>query len=239
MAQGGYPGGGNGHGGNQFWAAGGGGGYSMVQRYGSSGLETVCVASGGGGGGGRDGQPGGCLDGELPGTKIDQLNGRMGTASAGGKPGDCGEGILADFDAESGQTWQGGCGASFGGGGGGGFFGGGGGGISPGIVGAGGGGSCYVNLETCADVVVMQGEGREPGGVNDRTPPPATGMHELDKVGGPVGLGGEADTHACAPGNHGGVRIYKPGFYNDNDRGKSPSFLTAQPGAFLKPSPEP
>lgn len=44
-AEGGWPGGGAGHGGNPHWAAGGGGGYSMVAKKASSntrGLRLVC-----------------------------------------------------------------------------------------------------------------------------------------------------------------------------------------------------
>jgi hypothetical protein len=51
----------------------------MIQRKGFKGLECLALAAGGGGGGSRDGIPGGTDQGELPGTKFDRLNGRMGT----------------------------------------------------------------------------------------------------------------------------------------------------------------
>lgn len=71
----------------------------------------------------RDGVPGGGEHGELKGTRVDRLNGRMGTAIAGGAAGDSGEGTLCEFASQPGKAWTGGGGASFGGGGGGGFFG--------------------------------------------------------------------------------------------------------------------
>ncbi|KAJ8608520.1 hypothetical protein CTAYLR_005737 [Chrysophaeum taylorii] len=186
VAVGGEPGGGNGHGGNEVWAAGGGGGYTMIQRFTGSGPECIIVASGGGGGGSRDGVPGGGLNGELPGARVDKRNGRMGTQEYGGKGGDSGEAAVCDFPAEAGYAWQGGAGAQFGGGGGGGLFGGGGGGMSPGIAGGGGGGSCYVDTS------------------------------EWDFVGGSAGDGAPSTVDQLHPGRNGAVRIMRPGFYREN-----------------------
>jgi len=47
--------------------------------------------------------------------------------------------------------------------------------------------------------------------------PDATGLHELDKVGGKVGEGGRKSLKECRPGKHGAVRILRPGFYDDFD----------------------
>ncbi len=189
-AAGGHPGGGDGFSTNMSWAAGGGGGYSMVQRVtgGDGGYaETMLVASAGGGGGSRDGVPGGGEHGELPGTKLDKLNGRMGTQEKGGASGDSGEGLLCEFGAEAGDQWKGGNGASFGAGGGGGYFGGGGGGVAPGIVGGGGGGSSFANHQYCNDVVFLQGDSWIPGGCegDGYAPPDATGCVEW--IGGGEG----------------------------------------------------
>jgi hypothetical protein len=48
-------------------------------------------------------------------------------------------------------------------------------------------------------------------------PMDATGMHELDKVGGKVGEGGQGSPFEALPGKHGGVRLLRPGFYKDFD----------------------
>lgn len=45
MAEGGWPGGGAGHGGNPHWAAGGGGGYSMVAKKASIVLHVLAGCS--------------------------------------------------------------------------------------------------------------------------------------------------------------------------------------------------
>ena len=212
VARGGHPGGGNGHGGNECWAAGGGGGYSMVQRFTKTGPVPVFVAGGGGGGGARDGCPGGGLDGELPGMRVDKRNGRMGTQERGGAAGDSGEAALCTFPSKPGAQWQGGNGAQFGGGGGGGLFGGGGGGTSPGIAGGGGGGSSYVDVTACKDFVVLQGVGNFPGGTKHQ-PPKACGIGEWDYTGGFSGSGGGADIRKVHPGKNGAVKILRPGFY--------------------------
>ena len=167
-AAGGLPGGGNGYSNNVTWACGGGGGYSMVQRPIKGGAaECLALAGGGGGGGWRNGGPGGGLNGELPGTKLDRLCGRMGRQGYGGAAGDSGDGVLCEFPSQNGSAWTGGNGAAFGGGGGGGYFGGGGGGAAPGIVGGGGGGSSFYLREACADVVFLQGDEWRPGGWSD------------------------------------------------------------------------
>ena len=214
VAKGGGPGGGDGHGGNRIWCAGAGGGYSIVQRRGPTGLEPLLVASGGGGGASRKGVAGGSLDGEIPGTKIDLRNGRMGRSWCGGAGGDSGDVMGCAFPPLSGAPWKGGNGGEYGGGGGGGFFGGGGGGTSPGIVGGGGGGSCFVNWGSVADAVIMQGDARMPGGA-DRTIAPATGIGEWDLVGGTCGEGGKADKLTVGDGRCGCIRICNPGFYNE------------------------
>lgn len=51
----------------------------MLQRKAGSGSECILVAGGGGGAGSCDGVPGGTEHGELPGMRLDKLNGRMGT----------------------------------------------------------------------------------------------------------------------------------------------------------------
>eukprot|EP00752_Nemacystus_decipiens_P009918 g8850.t1 len=117
-AEGGWPGGGAGHGGNLHWAAGGGGGYSMISVYGGGRTEPLVVAGAGGGGGSRAGVPGGGLNGEIPGTKIDMRNGRMGTSTYGGEGGDSGDINGCTFPPEHGQAWTGGNGGQYGGGGG-------------------------------------------------------------------------------------------------------------------------
>ena len=215
VARGGWPGGGDGHGGNDVWAAGGGGGYSMVQRRGNEehGGGPLVVAGGGGGGGSREGVGGGAFEGEYAGTRVDKRNGRVGSHVAGGLGGDSGDSALCAFPSEDGWLWQGGAGAQYGGGGGGGFFGGGGGGTSPGITGGGGGGGSYVKREAVRDVTVVCGEARgAPGGL-DRGPPRAVGIAEWDFVGGVCGMGGAADPYALNPGKCGAVRIFRPGFY--------------------------
>ncbi|CAM9295206.1 unnamed protein product [Ectocarpus sp. 12 AP-2014] len=218
VAEGGWPGGGTGHGGNPHWAAGGGGGCSMVAKkacissYGGGRTEPLVVAGAGGGGGSRAGVPGGGLNGEIPGTKMDVRNGRMGTATCGGEAGDSGDINGCTFPPEHGQAWAGGNGGQYGGGGGSGWFGGGGGGTSPGIVGGGGGGSCFVNTAFSMDLVVLQGIGRIPGGT-DKTPPRARGFAEDDIVGGICGEGGKGGPWELRPGSNGAVRIHKTGFF--------------------------
>ena len=49
------------------------------------------VASGGGGGGSIDGRPGGGMNGELPGTRVDPVAGTTATATEGGVFGDSGK----------------------------------------------------------------------------------------------------------------------------------------------------
>ncbi|KAJ1453694.1 hypothetical protein M885DRAFT_273338 [Pelagophyceae sp. CCMP2097] len=188
----------------------------MVQRYGAGGLECALVASGGGGGGARDGGGGGGLDGELPGARVDRRCGRAGRSDAGGEAGDSGEAALCAFPAKAGRAWQGGAAAAFGGGGGGGYFGGGGGGTSPGLAGGGGGGSCFVDVGGAADFVVLQAEGRQPGGVATKQPPLACGVGDWDYVGGFAGAGGRAHGTLLHAGCHGAVRIVRPGFYDEN-----------------------
>ncbi|CAM9728738.1 unnamed protein product [Scytosiphon promiscuus] len=183
-----------------------------ISSYGGGRTEPLVVAGAGGGGGSRSGVPGGGLNGEIPGTKMDMRNGRMGTATQGGEAGDSGDVSGCTFPPEHGRAWAGGNGGQYGGGGGSGWFGGGGGGTSPGIVGAGGGGSCYINTALSMDFVVLQGVGRVSGGTN-KAPPRARGFSEDDIVGGICGEGGEAGPSDIKPGNNGAVRIHKPGFF--------------------------
>jgi hypothetical protein len=75
------------------------------------------VAAGGGGGASLHGRPGGGLEGELPGTKIDPINGYTATAYAPGKGGDSGSTFNSKWVATSGAMWQGGSGCEFGAGG--------------------------------------------------------------------------------------------------------------------------
>ncbi|CAM9794615.1 unnamed protein product [Chrysoparadoxa australica] len=218
VAEGGWPGGGVGHGGNAVWAAGGGGGCSMIsvgQPGGSK--ETLIVAGGGGGGGSRAGVPGGGEDGELPGTMVDKRNGRMGRADVGGEGGFSGDVLGCSFPPQKGRSFQGGAGAQFGGGGGAGLWGGGGGGTTPGIVGGGGGGSSFVARARMQDCVVLQGEGKQPGG-RSRHVPPATGQDEFDYVGGVAGEGGHADRQEVRDGRSGAVRLMLPNFFAALDK---------------------
>ncbi len=186
-----------------------------MQKRGPFGLIPLLVAGGGGGGASRKGVPGAGVDGEVPGTHIDLRNGRMGRSWCGGAGGDSGDILGCKFPPQSGGPWKGGNGGEYGGGGGGGLFGGGGGGTSPGIVGGGGGGSSFVNWNQCVDAVVLQGNGRLPGGVEDRVLPPATGLGEWDLVGGVCGEGGKADEWTVEDGRCGCVRVFRPGFYNE------------------------
>ena len=96
--------------------------------------------------------------------------------------------------------------------GGGGYFGGGGGGTMPGIAGGGGGGSSYVYVNIAYDHVIVMGHGNQPGGLN-HNPPLACGVGEWDKTGGFSGQGGIGDPYKTVPGNHGAIRLIKPGHY--------------------------
>jgi len=145
---------------------------------------------------------------------VDMRNGRMGRSWCGGAGGDSGDVYGCKFPSSSGGPWKGGGGGEYGGGGGGGFYGGGGGGTSPGIIGGGGGGSCYIDTSTVVDYVVMQGNGRFPGGI-DRKIPMATGIGEWDLVGGTCGEGGTGDPLEVSDGRCGCIRIFRPGFFDE------------------------
>jgi hypothetical protein len=108
--------------------------------------------------------------------------------------------------------WKGGMASQFGGGGGGGYYGGGGGGTAPGIAGGGGGGSSYVFLPKSVDHVIIQGNGKHPGGL-ESDPPDAVGVGEWDITGGPVGEGGLGELTKLNKGNNGCIRILKPGYF--------------------------
>jgi len=54
-----------------------------------------------------------------------------------------------------------------------------------------------------------------PGGVSYE-PPMSTGIGDWDFVGGYVGEGALASSTTTRPGNGGGVRIIRPGFYHKN-----------------------
>ena len=64
-----------------------------------------------------DGLPGVGMDGFLPGTRVDPLNGTSATIEEGGRPGWSGSVINSKWPAEHGSQWQGGHGSEFGGGG--------------------------------------------------------------------------------------------------------------------------
>ncbi|KAL7683192.1 putative EF-hand domain pair, double-stranded RNA-binding domain, ankyrin repeat-containing [Plasmopara halstedii] len=206
-AMGGHPGGGCGHSGNKESACGGGGGFTIA---------------GGGGGGGtcRSGGGGGTRDGKLSQAGDDIRCGRPGENAAGGAAGMCDEyNPICKFVGKNGSSMLGGDGAEFGGGGGGGLFGGGGGGFSPGIAGGGGGGSSYVNTDllVAKSIRVESGKVISPGGMNEN-PPQSVRDAYWDVVDGSVGQGGTGSTRETACGNHGGVRIARPGFFDDMKR---------------------
>lgn len=221
VADGGFPGGGNGHSGNKECACGGGGGFTSVYREGPYGIEYLIIAAGGGGGGtSRHGLGGGdCKARQL--KDGDELRcGRMGDASVGGESGECdASNPVCRFVGTSGSSLQGGHAAEYGGGGGGGLFGGGGGGFAPGIVGGGGGGSSFLNPvllepEAKSGCCVEPGTAIHAGGL-DRNPPKAVRDAYWDVVDALVGQGGKGSVHTVADGNHGGVRIARPRFFND------------------------
>ncbi|DAZ95818.1 TPA: hypothetical protein N0F65_008537 [Lagenidium giganteum] len=217
-ARGGLPGGGAGHSGNKECACGGGGGFTSVYRESAFGIEYLVIAGGGGGGGTcRDGYGGSGLKAKPVEPGDDLRIGRCGSDNSGGLAGVCDEhNPICKFVGEAGQSLQGGAGAEFGGGGGGGYFGGGGGGFSPGIVGGGGGGSSFVNMSIFEpkSVYVEAGRAIVPGGM-DRCPPQSARDAYWDLVDGVVGQGGKGSSQELAVGNHGGVRLARPGFFQD------------------------
>jgi hypothetical protein len=170
------------------------------------------VAGAGGGGSSLSGRPGGGLEGELPGTRVDPINGGTATAASPGQAGESGSTFNTNWGATAGDMWQGGNGCEFGAGGGGGYLGGGGGGTSPGLGGGGGGGSSYVNPAIVRDYVVILGHGLEPGGLK-HDPLLACGIGDWDLVGGLAGQGGKGLDNATNSGNNGAVRISRPGHY--------------------------
>ncbi|GMF21216.1 unnamed protein product [Phytophthora lilii] len=217
-AAGGFPGGGLGHSGNKESACGGGGGFTSIYRQGAYGTEYILVAGGGGGGGTcRNGGGGGSCKARKPREGDDVRCGRPGGDGVGGSAGVCDEfNPICKFVGTNGASLQGGDGAEFGGGGGGGLFGGGGGGFSPGIVGGGGGGSSYVNANLLSpkSIRVDVGGVVKPGGT-DENPPQSVRSAYWDLVDGVAGEGGTGSIQATARGNHGGVRIARPGFFDD------------------------
>lgn len=99
--------------------------------------------------------------------------------------------------------------SGYGAGGGGGFFGGGGGGYTNGTYGGAGAGSSFVE-DTAMNVVMLGGEGIQPGsvGVKGREPPLAALGEEFNvKEGFFAGQGGEADVQTVHIGCSGAVRI--------------------------------
>ncbi|ETN04799.1 hypothetical protein, variant [Phytophthora nicotianae INRA-310] len=217
-AKGGLPGGGQGHSGNKESACGGGGGFTSIYRQGAYGIEYILIAAGGGGGGTcRNGGGGGACKARKPQEGDDVRCGRPGGDVAGGSAGKCDEfNPICKFVGTNGTSMQGGDGAEFGGGGGGGIFGGGGGGFSPGIVGGGGGGSSYVNsnLVNVKSIHVEAGGVIKPGGMDENPPQSVRGAY-WDLVDGVAGEGGTGSMRGTASGNHGGVRIARPGFFDD------------------------
>jgi len=212
ITMGGVPGGGEGYGGGGCWACGGGGGYSIVAKRTPRGNQALLVAAGGGGGGSLHGLPGGNMDGDFPGARIDPICGGTATSERGGFAGDSGSTFNAQWPAEGGKMWLGGNASEFGAGGGGGYYGGGGGGTRPGLAGGGGGGASYVYVPKVLEFLIVAGHDRMPGGLK-HDPPEAVGCGEWDRVGGPVGQGGMGEKVKTTPGNAGGVRILKPGYY--------------------------
>lgn len=218
VAKGGFPGGGDGHSGNKENACGAGGGFTSVYRESAYGIEYLLIAAGGGGGGTcRHGDGGGLFKQRKFKDGDDVRMGRPGGDLNGGKAGECDEhNPICKFVGTDGASMQGGNGAEFGGGGGGGLFGGGGGGFAPGIVGGGGGGSSFVNMELFdrKSVRVEPGDTILPGGM-DQNPPQSVRGAYWDVVDGVVGEGGTSTVMALEKGNHGGVRLARPGFFND------------------------
>lgn len=222
VARGGAPGGGAGHAGNCETACGGGGGFTSVYRKSTYGIEYLVVAGGGGGGGTcRSGGGGAGLRLKTPLLKPgdDDRCGQPGGNKVmnGGAAGVCDPlNVFCRFRATSGASMQGGDGAEYGGGGGGGFFGGGGGGFAPGIVGGGGGGSSYINTNVFdaatvhVEVGSASGDGK-PGGMRENPPP----SPDREDEGCIVGEGAAGSMLATARGSHGGVRLARPGFFND------------------------
>ncbi|OWZ09701.1 hypothetical protein PHMEG_00017558 [Phytophthora megakarya] len=215
---GGIPGGGLGCSGNKESACGGGGGFTSIYRQGPYGIEYIIVAAGGGGGGTcRNGGGGNTCKTRKPREGDDARCGRPGGSDVGGSAGACDEyNPICKFVGTNGISMQGGDGAEFGGGGGGGLFGGGGGGFSPGVAGGGGGGSSYVNakLLDVKSVHVEEGGVIKPGGMDENPPQSVRGAY-WDLVDGVAGEGGTGSTHATTRGNHGGVRIARPGFFDE------------------------
>lgn len=175
----------------------GGGGRSAIRRStydyatagggGGAGADADGTYSDGGPGGltGRDGKDGATTDGTYG------LRGRGGSSSAGGAGGSS---VGATFSAQAGTQYKGGDASTEwwsgdGGGGGGGYYGGGAGGgdTSGGAGGGGGGGSSYAPNGS-----VLDGSGRNAGG-----------MLDSDYVTG-VGMGGQGGS----AGGHGRVVIY-------------------------------
>ncbi|TMW63796.1 hypothetical protein Poli38472_002737 [Pythium oligandrum] len=218
VAQGGrLGGGGKGHSGNKESACGGGGGFTCVYRQSPYGIEYLLIAGGGGGGGTCRHGGGGVHDAPTLKEGDEKRSGRPGSSTDGGSAGECDPyNPVCRFEGTDGTSFQGGDGAEYGGGGGGGYYGGGGGGFAPGIVGGGGGGSSYVNLSSFEPktVVMVPGQPVQPGGM-DRVPPRSVKDAYWDIVDGVVGQGGTGRVDAAARGNHGGVRLAKPGFFQD------------------------
>ena len=63
-----------------------------------------------------DGVPGCGLNGPAEGTRIDRINGAVGTVSGGGSCGDSGNIYNSDWPASDGELWTGGFGSQYGGG---------------------------------------------------------------------------------------------------------------------------
>lgn len=222
---------------------GGGGYSSVSFRTNSGPILLALAGGGGGGGsldgtGGvnMQGDPPGTILHASQGT-----SGSIYQGGAAGELGQgVGQGSGSAWPPGNGSQFQAGDGCEFGGGGGGGYFGGGGGGFYPGIGGGGGGGSSYVNTDYISEYLVLSASGPQPGGWKriekhnekiletgiDETKnvkintipvviplPQASGIGEWDIVKGYVGEGGIGTNSHTTPGNNGGVRIFKPGFY--------------------------
>lgn len=89
----------------------------MIAKRTVKGNQALLVAAGGGGAGTNSGLPGAAMDGILPGTVLDPINGSTATVNQGGAAGDSGTTFNAAWPATDGSMWQGGNGCEFGAGG--------------------------------------------------------------------------------------------------------------------------
>lgn len=84
---------------------------------------------------------------------------------------------------------------------------------TPGVVGAGGGGSSYATSKKGYTPTMLCGKGCQPGG-HDRFVPEATLSADWDLLGGIAGLGGLGSKEEVKDGHGGAVRIRLPGYFD-------------------------